>query len=58
MADLLTSAKLGLNAAIRKNTPQPGCVYVRSPQSRIRLFLAGRFFEGKWRGIGKAIPSP
>ena len=39
MADLLTSAKLGLNAAIRKNTPQPGCVYVRSPQSRIRLVL-------------------
>jgi CRP-like cAMP-binding protein len=39
MAELLTTARLRLNGAIRKSTPQPGCVYVRSPQSRIRLVL-------------------
>jgi CRP-like cAMP-binding protein len=40
MADLLTTARLGLNGAIRKNTPQPGCVYVRAPSSRVRLVLS------------------
>jgi CRP-like cAMP-binding protein len=39
MADLLTTARLGLNGAIRKSNPQPGCVYVRSPHSRVRLVL-------------------
>lgn len=39
MADLLTTARLGINGAIRKSNPQPGWVYVRAPHSRVRLVL-------------------
>jgi len=39
MAELLTTAKLALNGAIRKTIPQPGCVYLRAPHSRLRLVL-------------------
>ncbi len=38
-ADLLTSAKLRLNENIRRNTPQPGCVFLRAAQGRQRMVL-------------------
>lgn len=53
--DLRTTAPLRLNDSIRRSTPQPGCVLVRAPNSRIRLVITPAQSDLLKRFTGKTI---